>query len=472
MNRDNDIYIKMYNHETGTIIERLIEDVIEMIILSQCPIEFNIEALKANAIIARTNIIRKMKMFGGEGSHYHENCDICDGEHYLGENVIEKYNSLSEKELNRLKNVIKDTENLIITVNNKPIDARSHDTCGGATENSENVIGTKTSYLRRVLCNYCRNSPNLKDEIEIDIKEISQKLNSKFPFINATDNIIIEKFIQNIDRDQLGRIASIKIGDKKYGGIEIKDKLALYSTRFSISPEKLKIKTIGKGDGLGLCQWGANEMANLGKSYKEIIEYYYTGVEIKELDKPCINQPLKGRILMIDPGHGGSSSQDIIGINGLREKDVVLVVAKSLKKELETFGAKVILTRDSDNYVALSQRVKHTNEIRPDFFISLHLNSYHNPSIHGCEIYHYKNDRDSVNLALCIMRNLSKDTDIIDRGIKVADFFTLREVGVSSLHIELEYLTNPDREQRLMDNNFLQIIAKSMAKGITEYYKY
>ncbi|MBS4537028.1 N-acetylmuramoyl-L-alanine amidase [Clostridium sp. D2Q-11] len=472
MNKDKHIYIKMYNHEKGNIIERLVEDVIEMIILSQCPIEFNIEALKANAIIARTNLIRKMKLFGGEGSLYHENCDICDGEHYLGENILQKYKALSEKNLNKLEKAINDTKNLIITVNNKPIDARFHDTCGGSTENSENVIGTKTFYLRRVLCNYCKDSPNWQNEIEMDIKEISERLDTRFPYMNATENIRINNFVQDIKRDLLGRVASIKIGDSKFNGIDFKNKLDIDSTRFSIAPERLKIRTRGKGDGLGLCQWGANEMANLGKSYKQILEYYYTGIEIKEIDKPCINQPLKGRILMIDPGHGGNSSQDVIGIDGTREKDIVLDIAKLLKNQLEEAGAKVILTREVDEYVPLSQRVKTANEIRPNFFISLHLNSYHNSSIHGCEIYHYKNDRDSVNLALRIMKILSKDTDIIDRGIKIADFFILREIGVSSLHIEVEYLTNPDREKRLKDKKFLQNISKSITKGIIEYYKY
>ncbi|MBS4535145.1 stage II sporulation protein D [Clostridium sp. D2Q-14] len=472
MRKDKDIYIKMYNHEKGNIDEILIDDVIEIIILSQCPIDFNIEALKANAIIARTNLVRKMKIFGGEGSSYHRGCDICNGEHFLGEDILEKYKSLSENNLKKIREVIKSTKNLIITVNNKPIDARFHDVCGGSTENSENVIGTKSFYLRRVLCDYCKNAPNIQNKVEMDIEELSKRLNVKFSTINSTENIDIENFIQNIDRDQLGRVSKIKIGDKEFAGIDIKNELGIDSTRFSIIPKTISIKTKGKGDGLGVCQWGANEMANLGKSYEEILQYYYTGVKIKEIEKPCINKPLKGRIFMIDPGHGGSSSQDIIGINGLREKDVVLDTAKILKEELEKYSGKVILTRGSDEYITLNQRVKIANEIRPDFFISLHLNSYHNPSINGCEIYHYKNDRDSINLALCIMNSISQNTDIINRGVKLADFFMLREVRVSALHIELEYLTNPDIEKKLMEKEFLQKIAESIVKGIIQYYKY
>lgn len=472
MNKDKDICITMYNHETGNIIEMFIDNIIEIIILSQCNIDFNIESLKANAIIARTNLVRKMKIFGGEGSPQHEGCDICNGEHFLGEGILERYNSLSKPHLDKLKKAVQDTKNLIITVNNKPIDARFHDTCGGSTENSENVIGTKTFYLRRVLCDYCKDSPNYRNEIEVDIKEFSEKLNIKFPVVSSTEDINIENFIEDIDRNELGRVSKIKIGDKEFDGIDVKSKLNIDSTRFSIAPKTIKIKTKGKGDGLGVCQWGANEMANLGKDYNEILKYYYTGVKIKEIEKPCINKPLKGRILMIDPGHGGNSSQDIIGINGLREKDIVLDIANMLKEELENYGGKVILTRESDEYITLSQRVKIANKIRPDFFISLHLNSYHNSSINGCEIYHYKNDRDGLNLAINIMDRVSQNTDIINRGVKLADFFTLRKVGVSALHIELEYLTNPDREKKLMEKKFLQKISKSIAEGIIEYYKY
>lgn len=476
MKNDNLIYIKMYNHERGNIVIEPLEKVVKMFLINQCPIEFNIEALKTNAIIARTNIIREMKMFGGNGSKFHDGCDICDGEHCIGinrlENLYDMWENEYEKNLEKINQAIKETEGMIITVNNKPIYAYYNETCGGSTENSENVIGRRVSYLRRVLCDYCTDSPGWEDEVELSIEDIGDNLNVRFPRNSYDLNINMTNYIDDINRDDLGRIISMKIGDKEFKAREILEKLKLNSTKFSITPIKFKVRTRGKGKGLGLCQWGANDMANKGMKYDEIIKYYYTGIEIKKVEKPCINKPLKDKILILDPGHGGNISQDVIGKKGSREKDIVLYIAKLLKENLEQMGAKVTLTREEDKSVSLSERVNLANKIRPDFFISLHLNSFHNSSIHGCEIYHYKNDRDSVDLSKSIMDSLEKTTDIINRGIKTADFFVLREVGVSSLHIEIEYLTNPEVEEKLMDNMYLKKISQGLSEGISEYYIY
>src|SRR5690606_34074720 len=115
---------------------------------------------------------------------------------------------------------------------------------------------------------------------------------------------------------------------------------------------------IGKGDGLGLCQYGANAMAEEGIGAEEILKYYYTGVEIKKIKNPCINKPLKGKLILIDPAHGGEDSDDYIGKQGLREKDVNLSIALYLEKELETLGAKVYLTRREDKIVHLNDRAQ------------------------------------------------------------------------------------------------------------------
>ncbi|QIB27760.1 N-acetylmuramoyl-L-alanine amidase [Caloranaerobacter azorensis] len=476
---DRFIYLKIYSRDKKRIIIKRLEEIVKYITATQIPDSIeNVhpEFIKVQVILARTNLIRKMRMFGGEGCLKYSECDICDEGHCITilyeDELKEKWGSRYNSIMRAIEDSIKATEGLIITMNNKPIMAKFHNTCGGATENSENVIGNRVMYLRKVLCDYCLNSPNWEGYKEISIEEIEEKLKVKFPNLTPTLRIDMKGFIEEIDRDEEGRIKSIKIGGKMFKGTEIKEILKLDSTRFSIVPKILGVKTCGQGDGLGLCQHGANQMALIGFKFNDIINYYFTGVEIKEIEKPCIKWPLKEKILVIDPGHGGDDNVGVKGHQGLMEKDVVLKISKRLKEFLEKLGAVVYLTRDDDEYVSLNRRAELANKIRPNFFISIHLNSFYNPSIRGCEMYYYKGDIESKRLAECIMDRMVKNINVVNKGIKVAAFFLLREVGASSLHIDIDYITNPEVEKLLQNSEYIDKISESITQGIVEYYKF
>ncbi len=473
---DNIIYINVFIHSENKIIKLPLEEVVVMAVLAQIDEGFHLEMIKTQGIIARTQLIRLMRAFGGSGCLNHKGCDICDKEHciqladeeYLKELWADDY----EKKIETIKKAVNEAEGLIITYDNKPIDARFHNTCGGSTENSESVMSRKVVYLRRVLCDYCTESPNWDNFKSISIEELQEKLSIKFPTLKPTLKTSIEGFFDEIKRDEYGRVISIKISGKEFKGIEMAELLGLDSTKFSFTPTVITFVTRGKGDGLGLCQYGGNQMALEGKSYLEILNYYFTGIDIKKIEKPCIEKPLIGRIIMLDPGHGGENSHDYIGVNGTREKDMVLKISQKLKASLEKLGAEVSMTRDKDEYISLSKRAQMANQVRPDFFMSIHLNGYSNPSIYGCEIYYYRNDKESEALAKYIMTNLTRDGGTLDRGIRIADFYLLREVAVGSLHLELEYITNPEKELKLNDDAYIDKIISEITAGLVEYYKY
>ncbi|MTI66895.1 MAG: stage II sporulation protein D [Firmicutes bacterium] len=472
----NDIfYIRVFNKRNKKVSRVPIEYIVTMAVAAQAPIKFHEEFLKVQSIIARTILIKKIKALGGKGCTKYDRCDICDEGHCINmaseKSLKEKWKEDYNKNMEIIKRAVKSTEDLIITMDNKPIDARFHNSCGGSTENAENVLGNKVLYLRKVLCDNCVDSPDWDKEKVINIKDLQEKLGVKFPKLNYKLDVDIKGFIEDIKRDEQGRIQSMKIGDKVFKGIEIMDILNLKSTKFSMSPLTIKVKSRGRGDGLGLCQCGANEMAKEGFLYEDIINYYYTGVEIKKVEKPCINKPLQGKIFILDPGHGGSVTTDNVGVNGLREKDVVLKICKLLKKSLTKLGATIHLTRDSDIYIPLNKRVNLVNDIRPDFLLSIHLNYFPNSSIKGCEIYHFKNDTDSFALGKFIINNI-KDLDIIAKGVRSAEFFMLRECGVSSLHIEVDYLSNPLVEEKLRSDDYLTKITSKITEGILEFYEY
>lgn len=476
---DRFIYLKIYSVNEKKIIIKKLEEVVKYVAAAQTPNsikDVQLEFIKTQVILARTNLVRKMRVFGGEGCLKYSDCDICDEGHcitILDDNELKRiWNDKYNKIMGIIEESVEATEGLIITMNNRPIIAKFHNTCGGATENSENVIGNRVRYLRKVLCNYCINSSNWEGYREISIEEIEEKLKVRFPNLTPTLKIDMKGFIEEISRDDEGRITSIKIGGKVFKGTEVKEILGLDSTRFSIAPKILGVKTRGQGEGLGLCQHGANQMALMGLKFNDIINYYFTGVEIRKIEKPCIKEPLKEKILVIDPGHGGSDNIGAEGSEGLKEKDIVLKISKRLKEFLKDLGATVYLTRDEDEYVSLNKRAELANKIRPNFFISIHLNSFSNLLIRGCEMYYYKGDRESQGLAKCIMNSMVKRLNVINRGIKVANFFLLREVGVSSLHIEIDYITNPEVEKLLKNNEYIDKIAESITQGIVEYYKF
>lgn len=476
MIENNSVHIKMYDCKENKKIDIPIEDILKQIIAYQIDVNFHIEAIKAQAIIARTQLIRNSRAFGGDGCTKHQGSDICNEGHCFGMNDLSQLKELwkddYQSNLEKLNTAITETEGLIITINNKPIYAKYHHTCGGATENSENILGNKIVYLRKVLCDYCKDSPNWEGYKDFTLEEIEEKLNIKFPKITPTFQSEVKGFIDGIERDEEGRITALRIGSKEFKGTELVGLLDLDSTRFSITPLSIRFTMGGKGDGLGLCQHGAHQMAMEGFDFNEIINYYFTGIEISKIQKPCIKKPLNGRLIVIDPGHGGEDSKDSVGITGLREKDVVLSIGLGLKDKLEELGGKIYLTREKDEYLSLSKRADYANEIRPDFFISLHLNSFSNPSIQGCEVYHYRNDKNSQDLGRSIINSLVLNLGSLDKGIRNADFFLLREVGVSALQLEIDYITNPEQEKKLSEKSYIDRVVDAISEGIVDYYRY
>lgn len=473
---ENNIYIKIFNVIKNKVEKDSLKNVVIGAVANQVDANFHIELLKAQAVIARTLIIRRARAFGGKGCSEHKNCDICNGEHCIRLYKLSELRKVWKEDYNvnfkKIDKAVEETSGLIMVFNNKPIEPKYHDTCGGSTENSEMVIDNKVVYLRKVLCNYCKDSPNWAGYKEIPIEEIEKKLKIKFPKPNTDYVTNITGFIEDVNKDDEGRVISLTIGGKKFKGRDVARLLDLDSTRFSIIPTKIGVATIGKGHGLGLCQYGGNKMAEVGYTFKDILNYYFTGIDIKKVHMPSVEKPLCGRIIVLDPGHGGENGDDVYGPGGLREKDVVLDIALKLEKKLTKLGANVHLTRREDEYLHLSKRADITNKIKPDFFISLHMNSYNNPAIKGYEAYYFRGDGDSETLGKLIASKLEQKCGIVNRGVKNGDFFLLREVTSNALIIEIDYITNPLQELKLQDESYKNKVSDSILEGIVEYYKY
>ena len=471
--RDKHINVKIYNLNKKEIYIKRIDHLIKEMVASQIPINFEIEALKAQSIMVMTLLVRKMKIFSGEGCKEDKRADICMNEKWMDENELKKkWGDDFERNWEKVDRAFRETERKMITINNKPIHPRFHLTCGGATENSENVDGSKTLYLRRMLCDYCKNSPYDSNYLELSLEEIEKRLDIKTEKAEATKGPNIEGMIEEIIRDEQGRIRSIKVGGKKLKGLEVMKLLGLNSTRFGWKPIAFRIETKGKGHGLGLCQYGANEMAKKGEKAEEILKYYFTGIEIKTVEKPSVDIPLQGKVIILDAGHGGDNTEDVVGVNGTREKDINLSIVLKLADFLRKVGAKVYLTRETDIYVTLSQRAELSNNMKPNFFLSIHQNSFGNPNISGSEIYYYRGDKEGEILANHILKQFSSMLGITSKGVKVADFYVLREVRSSTLQVEVGFITNPEEEKKLKNEKYQTLVAHEICNAFIKYYSY
>lgn len=170
--------------------------------------------------------------------------------------------------------------------------------------------------------------------------------------------------------------------------------------------------------------------------------------------------------IVLNPGHGPKSSgvfdPGAVGPAGTREADVNLAVAKLLQPLLEATGAQVLLIRDGD----LGDVVSQANASGADYFISIHCNAASSSAAHGTETYIYKADSQAKKLAEAIQAAAAAELGTADRGVKTADFYVLRKTAMPALLIELAFVSNPEEEGLLSDQDIQRRIALTLADTI------
>jgi N-acetylmuramoyl-L-alanine amidase len=179
-----------------------------------------------------------------------------------------------------------------------------------------------------------------------------------------------------------------------------------------------------------------------------------------------------GRVtIVIDPGHGGRDP-GAIGIGDLREIDVILPISLRVAEILKTQGIDVRMTRDSDYFVGLEERVAFSRQVGAQLFVSIHANSIGNrPDVSGLEVYH--NDRggtfaDTVFQSIVNYYN-ERNIPIPSRFTRQARFLVLRKSEVPAILVETGYLSSPEESVRLADPNYREAMANGIAKGILSY---
>ncbi len=256
-------------HRSNGIIETIeLEEYIVGVVSAEMPAAFNIEALKAQSIAARTYALKSIQ----EGKILTDNektqsyKDIDELKELWGNNF--------DTYFNKIKNAVESTKGQVLMYNGEYIEALYHSTSNGYTENSYEVFGYNYPYLVTVDSIWDVNASSYLRDKTFTFEELNNLLGTNFSN---------ESIIEILEKTNSGRISRIKIDDNYYSGIELRNLLGLRSADFDINidNDKIIVTTRGYGHGVGMSQYGANGMANSGKTYIEILNHYYPSTTIK-----------------------------------------------------------------------------------------------------------------------------------------------------------------------------------------------
>lgn len=274
--------ITLLHKKTGNTEQVNIDDYLCNVVSAEMPADFEIEALKAQAIVARTYTIYKIL------NKKHENADICD-DSTCCQAWISKEDRLarweeSKRENNwqKINDCVNSTKGKIITYNNQPINAFFHSNSGGVTEIPVNVWGgTGYPYLQSVETSGEDAYNQYASEVTFTQEELINKLKQKYSDISI--DFSNENEIKILEYTESTRVKTVKFGNHEISGVEARTLLGLKSTNFEITKDgdNIKFSVKGYGHGVGMSQTGADSMAKQGSTAEDIIKHFYAGVEIK-----------------------------------------------------------------------------------------------------------------------------------------------------------------------------------------------
>ena len=278
--------IKLLHKSTNEIEEIDLDTYLYGVVSAEMPASFEKEALKAQAVVARTYTLYKIVNNDGK----HGEADICDDstccQEWISKNDRFAKWEVSEQEENwkKIVNAVNSTQGKIVTYEGKPINAFFHSNSGGETEAPIDVWGgSGYPYLQSVSTSgedaYSQYSSEA-EFTEADFVEKIKEVHSDFEInFKEKDCIKIEEYTEG------NRVKTIKIGNLELSGVEVRNIFGLRSANFKVTWKegKIKFEVIGYGHGVGMSQTGADSLAKEGKNYEEIIHHYYTGVEIVDM---------------------------------------------------------------------------------------------------------------------------------------------------------------------------------------------
>lgn len=265
----------------GDVRELPLDQYLRGVVAAEMPASFEPEALKAQAVAARTYTLRKIRY----GSNL-EGADVStspqDSSAYIdAAAAAANWGAAAETYAEKIARAVSDTDGVVMLYNGEPIDAVFHSSSDGHTESAKDVWGNDLPYLRSVSSPETSDSvPNYYGSKEVTAAEFKKAILAKYPAAKLTGKP--SGWFKNEVRSEYSRVLSVEIGGVAVPGTALRSLFSLRSTAFQITPKEDSVlfTTTGYGHGVGMSQYGANALAKQGKTYREILSWYYTGVTI------------------------------------------------------------------------------------------------------------------------------------------------------------------------------------------------
>ncbi|MBB3110532.1 stage II sporulation protein D [Paenibacillus phyllosphaerae] len=275
--------VRVFVTEDKRIETLPIEFYVRGVLAGEMPVDFELEALKAQAIAARTYIYRRLKSEDTSGNPTVA-ADVTDTVQHqvyvpLKTLLTQWKGEVKEANLAKLTRAVEETKGMIITYGGEPIQAAFFSTSNGYTENSGDYWSTDIPYLQSVTSPWDKAiSPRYKASVTMKLSAAASKLGVKK---NAVASMRV------LNRTEGKRIGEIAVGGKTFSGREVREKLELASSQFEwkIDGDDIVFTTYGFGHGVGMSQWGANGMAQAGSTAKQILAHYYSGTAVEQAMK-------------------------------------------------------------------------------------------------------------------------------------------------------------------------------------------
>lgn len=269
--------IEVYDVTAQKQLHLPLEEFVVGVVAAEMPALFEMESLKAQAVAARTYIASRCsndEAICTDPAHCQAYADKQTLKARWGDNYDTYYD--------RIQDAVMQTEGIIAVYEGEPIAAVFHAASSGQTEDGGAVWGTDTPYLKSVASTLPAELNELETEAVFDRAAFVDALRTLRP--QATDT---HPLVQSVTKNDSGRVAEATLGNAVFSGVELRTLFSLNSTDFSVSEDETQvyITTRGKGHGVGMSQYGSNELAKAGKTYEEILSHYYQGITLHKLEK-------------------------------------------------------------------------------------------------------------------------------------------------------------------------------------------
>lgn len=279
--------IKVYRQEKKRSQSIAFEDYVKGVVASEMPSTFEMEALKAQAVAARTYSMSKYIRAKKNGySSSHSSAPVCDTVHcqvYQSKADLKKAKGSQwmSEDWKKISAAVDATKGQLMYYKGQLVEqALFHSSSGGKTENCEDVFASAVPYLVSVESPYEEEATHKKETLTLSLSDFAAKMKASYP--SKSFGTLTSSNIKILTHSSGGRVETMQAGNASVTGKQVREALGLYSANFTISLSKSKITftTTGSGHGVGMSQYGANGMAKQGYDYQKILSHYYSGITV------------------------------------------------------------------------------------------------------------------------------------------------------------------------------------------------